>query len=87
MPSESTLWEAHKAVVRGCCMAMAAKHRKDAQTKLASIRQHIVQLENCLASKPLKTHLRSLLAARTQLRYLLIHKVERSLSYFKQNVL
>lgn len=41
-------------------------------------------LEHRLALKASKSTLRNILAAREQLRYLQVHKVERSLAYFKQ---
>ncbi|XP_069805749.1 ATP synthase subunit ATP5MJ, mitochondrial [Dendropsophus ebraccatus] len=82
--SEATLWEAHKAVIRGQCIALSSRQKRDSQMALSEAKQDILALERSLARRSSLRTLRRLVAARARLKELSIMKVEKLLLYSKQ---
>lgn len=82
--STSTLWEAHKAVVRGRCMALSSAMKKDALATKLQTEKELRALENQLQQSPTLTLLKKVVKLRTTLSDLAMGRVEKAILRLRQ---
>ncbi|KAM4034665.1 LOW QUALITY PROTEIN: uncharacterized protein ACNLHF_021335 [Anomaloglossus baeobatrachus] len=84
LPSFPLIWEAHKAVVRGECIALSSKLKKDSQQRYRQCEKDLRTAENQLQTHPTKTRLKKVIDFRTKLKEISHGNIERLLRYSRQ---
>lgn len=82
--SQVTLWEEHKAVIRGQCIAIGSKIKRDVVLQVESLNSQLSALELKLASRPSRRTLRRILNIRSKLKTLALGRTEKLLLYSHQ---
>lgn len=82
--SPAILWEAHKAVIRGHCISMSTRLKRDANKLRVEYAAKLRVLESSLSSKPTVSTLRKIVDLRAKLRALSLQKTEKLLLYTRQ---
>lgn len=82
--SPLTLWEAHKAVLRGQCIAIGSRLKRDIKAQVDTLMTTLHTLESTLAVRPSRHLLRKIIATRTKLKTLALGRVEKLLLYSRQ---
>lgn len=82
--SPAILWEAHKSVIRGHCISIATRLKKDSELQRRDLLARLTRLESSLPAQPTIRALRQIVDLRAKLKDLSIHKTERLLLYTKQ---
>lgn len=78
--SQLVLWEAHKAVIKGQCIAIESRIKKR-MLQVESLWGQLQLLEQKLATKPSRRTLRQILNIRSKLKTLALGRVEKLLLY------
>lgn len=84
LSSQSILWEEHKAVIRGQCIAIVSRIKNDVALQVDTLSLQLQALEAKLVVHPTKRTLRRILDLRAKLRTLAMGKAEKLLLYSRQ---
>lgn len=82
--SQSALREAHKAVIRGHCIAMGSRLKKDSIQQTNNVNLQLKSLEERMAINPTRHILRQILEDRSKLKTLALGNTEKLLLYSRQ---
>lgn len=82
--SIATLWEGHKAVLRGQCISLSTALKRNANTARIALLDKLKQLETCLLSFPSLKTLREIVQVRAGLRDIDLGKIETALIRLRQ---
>lgn len=75
--SQGILWEEHKAVFRGHCIALGSRIKRNTALQIESLSTQLRSLEAKLAVNPSKLTLRCIVATRSKLKALSMGRVEK----------
>lgn len=80
----STLWEAHKAVFRGECIAESSRLKKDRNKLIQSLSADLVTAERKLLCNPTVLKLRKVISLREHIKLVQLGRAAKSLLWTKQ---